>query len=69
MPPKVFDVLSKMDPERYSDRDSFLRKYGVNTAAPRETLRREMARHFYTHSIDPGAKPDRQEIKVQLSDA
>lgn len=62
---EVFDVLHKMDPDRYSDRDAFMRKYGVDTAASREALRREMARHFYTAKIDPGVKARRQEVKVQ----
>lgn len=32
-PSEAFDVLRKMDPARYTDRDAFMRKYGVDTEA------------------------------------
>jgi hypothetical protein len=63
---EAFDVLSKMDRARYSDRDAFMRKYGVNTPAAKEGLKREMARHFYTGKIDPGVKADKKEVSVDL---
>lgn len=63
---EAFDVLAKMDPKRYADRDTFMRRYGVDTASSREGLRREMARHFYTGSIDPGVKAHKTEVKVDL---
>jgi superfamily II DNA or RNA helicase len=64
---EAFDVLRKMDPERYSDRDAFLRRYGVDTDAAKDGLRREMARHFYTGKIDPGVKAEKKEVSVKLS--
>lgn len=66
---ELFDLFQKMDPDRYSDRAAFMRKYGVNTGASRDELKREMARYFYTTKIDPGVKANRQEIKVPLDDA
>ena len=63
---EAFDVLAKMDRKRYSDRSAFMRKYGVDTAASREGLKREMARHFYTAKIDPGVKARKTEVKVDL---
>jgi superfamily II DNA or RNA helicase len=68
-PSEAFDVLHKMDPERYSDMDAFMRKYGVDTEASKDGLRREMARHFYTGKIDPGVKAEHKEVQVKLSDA
>jgi hypothetical protein len=65
---EAFDVLQKMDPARYADRDAFMRKYGVDTASARDGLQREMARHFYTGGIDPGVKVDRKQVSVQLDD-
>ena len=65
---EAYDVLSKMDRARYSDRDAFMRKYGVDTAAARDGLNREMARHFYTGRIDPGVKKDIREESVPLDD-
>lgn len=64
---EAFDVLAKMDRRRYSDRAAFMRKYGVNTGAAKEGLKREMARHFYTAAIDPGVKAHREQVKVDLS--
>ena len=63
---EIFDTLQKMNPARYRDRDAFLRKYGVDTQAAREGLRRELARHYYTASIDPGVAADRREVRVPL---
>lgn len=63
---EAFDVLAKMDPERYRDRDAFMRRYGVDSEAAKEGLRREMARHFYTASIDPGVAVHRAEVPVEL---
>lgn len=61
------DILAKLNPERYQDRDAFMRKYGVNTEASKDGLRREMARNFYTGKIDPGVKADKQTISVDVS--
>lgn len=65
---ELYDVFHKMAPDRYSDRDAFMRKYGVDTAASKDALRREMARYFYTGRIDPGVKGNKKEITVQLTD-
>lgn len=63
---EVFDTLAKMDPARYRDRDAFLRRYGVDTEAAKEGLRREIARHYYTASVAPGVEARRQSISVPL---
>lgn len=65
-PSEAFDVLHKMDPERYADRDAFLRRYGVDTAASRDELRREMVRHFYTGKIEPGVAGNKSEVRVEM---
>ena len=66
-PSEAFDLLRKMNPERYTDQAAFMRKYGVDTAAAKDGLRREMARHFYTGRIAPGVKGNKHEVKVDLS--
>jgi superfamily II DNA or RNA helicase len=63
---EVFDLLRKMDPARYSDRDAFMRKYGVDTDSAKEGLRREMARHAYTASIPSGVKAHKSQVQVTL---
>lgn len=64
---EVFDVMRKMDPTRYSDRDAFMRRYGADTLASKDALRREMARYVYPSKIDPDVAANRRESKVALS--
>jgi superfamily II DNA or RNA helicase len=66
-PSEAFDLLSKMDPDRYTDRAAFMRRYGVNTIAAKDALRREMARYVYPSRIDPDVQADRVQAKTQLS--
>lgn len=65
---EVYDMLRKMDPVRYNDRSAFMRRYGADTLASKEALRREMARYVYPSRIDPDVAADRKEMKVTLSD-
>lgn len=64
---EAFSALQKMDPKRYTDQAAFMRKYGVNTAASKDLLRREMARYFYPSKIDPDKTATKREINVSLS--
>lgn len=64
---EAFDLLAKMEPQRYTDRDAFMRKYGVDTEVSRDALRREMARHVYSASIDPGVKGNKTSVDVEVS--
>lgn len=65
---EIFDLLSKMDGERYKDRAAFMRKYGGDTQAAKDGLRREMARHLYAASITPDIQVDSRDIRVPLTD-
>jgi hypothetical protein len=49
-----FDVLKKLDPARFTDRDAFMRRYGANTPAGKRSLQRLMARYVYTDRIPSG---------------
>ena len=64
---EVFDLMHKMDPARYADRGAFMRRYGADTLASKDALKREMARHVYPSKIDPDVAADRKESRVQLS--
>lgn len=64
---EVFDLLHKMDPERYNDRSAFMRRYGADTLASKDALKREMARHVYPSKIDPDVAANRRESRLQLS--
>lgn len=65
---ELYDVLAKMDRNRYGDRDAFMRRYGADTPASRDALRREMVRHFYTAKIDPGVQSTRKDVPVKLDE-
>jgi superfamily II DNA or RNA helicase len=65
---EAFDLLSKMDRERYNDRAAFMRRYGADTLAAKDALKREMARYVYPSRIDPDVQAHKQESKLALSD-
>lgn len=65
---EVYDLMRKMDPARYNDRAAFMRRYGADTLASKDALRREMARYVYPSKIDPDVAADRQEMRVGLSE-
>lgn len=65
---EAFDLLRKMNPQRYTDRDAFMRKFGSRDPATRAALRREMARHLYPGRIDSGVEVKRQQITVPLGE-
>lgn len=64
---EVFSALQKIDPDRYADRDAFMRRYGADTIASKDGLQREMSRYFYAHSIQPKVRADKKEVSVPLS--
>jgi len=64
---EVFDLMSKMDPDRYSDRAAFMRRYGADTLASKDALKREMARYVYPSKIDPDVGADRKTETVPMS--
>lgn len=67
-PSEIHSLLQKMDPERYADRNEFMRKYGADTIASKDALKREMARYVFPTSITPDVARSRVTEKVQLSD-
>jgi hypothetical protein len=66
---EAFSLLSKMDPERYTDEAAFTRRYGVDTLAAKDSLRRELARFQYPSKIDPDITATRSERKVEVTPA
>lgn len=63
-PSEAWSMLHKMDPDRYPDKQAFLTKYGVDTAATRVALQRELAPYSYTGHIKPDVAASRP-TKVQ----
>lgn len=68
-PSEIYSLLNKMDPDRFNDRDAFMRRYGVDTPAAKDALRRVMARYSYPGRIDPGVQAEHKEQTVPLSEA
>lgn len=64
---EVFDLMKKMDPARYKDRAAFMRRYGADTLASKDALKREMARYVYPSKIDPDVAADKKVETIQLS--
>ncbi len=65
---EVFSLLQKMDPDRYTDESAFMRKYGVDTMAAKDEMRRELARFQYPSKIDPDVIAKKTERSVGVSD-
>lgn len=66
-PSEIHSMLQKMDPERYADRAAFMRRYGADTIASKDALKREMARYMFPTSITPDVQVDRKQEIVPLS--
>jgi hypothetical protein len=68
-PSEAFDWLQKIDPQRYPEgkRDEFLRRYGVDSAMTRRSLKQELTRYFFADRVHPGISANHQEIHLPLS--
>lgn len=66
-PSEIHSMLQKMDMERYGDRNEFMRKYGADTIASKQALKRELARYMFPTAITPDVARDRRVEKVSLS--
>ena len=52
---EVHSWLQKLDPERFSDRDEFMRRYGTDAVGSAESLKRLMSRYAYVDVVPSGA--------------
>ena len=64
---EIHSMLQKMDPARYAGRAEFMRRYGADTIASKEALRRELARYVFPTSITPDIQRERRIENVALS--
>jgi len=65
---ELHDALRKVDPERYADREEFMAKYGINTTAARDSLKRELMGRLFPGRVDPGVQAIKQDVPVALSE-
>jgi len=52
---EVHSWLKKLDPQRFGDRDEFMRKYGTDMHASAEALKRLMGRYAYSDVVASGS--------------
>jgi hypothetical protein len=52
---EIHSWLQKLDPERFGDRDEFMRKYGADAHASSEALKRVMSRYAYVDVVPSGS--------------
>lgn len=64
---EIHSMLQKMDPVRYANRDDFMRRYGADTIASKNALRRELARYVFPTSITPDIDRERKIENIDLS--
>lgn len=64
---EIHSMLQKLDPQRYGDRNEFMRRYGADTLASKSALKREMARYVFPATIAPDVEAKRTQDVVELS--
>lgn len=56
---EIGDWLAKLDPERFGDREAFMRRYGVEARIARDALKRLTERYIY-HDVVPSGTRKRE---------
>jgi hypothetical protein len=64
---EAFDFLRKVAPDRFTDRNEFIKKYGVDSEHSREALQRLINRYNYASPTETGVKRNENKEVVQLS--
>jgi len=65
---EAFDMLRRVDPERFKDRDEFLKRYGVDTQFAKESLQRLISRYNYASPTVTGVKRNHTRESVKLGE-
>lgn len=68
-PSEAFDILHKVAPDKFNNRNDFLKKYGVDSPFARESLQRLINRYNYASRTVTGVKSNRRKEAIPLSDA
>jgi hypothetical protein len=64
---EAFDMLHKVAPDKFDDRDSFLKKYGVDTEFSRRSLQRLINRYNYASRTVTGTVRHDTRHNIQLT--
>lgn len=68
-PSEAFDILHKVAPDKFNNRNDFLKKYGVDSPFARESLQRLINRYNYASRTVTGVKSNRKKEAIPLSAA
>lgn len=66
---EAFDFLRKVAPDRFTDRDAFIKKYGVDSEFSKESLQRLINRYNYASPTETGVKKNFNKETIQLSES
>ncbi len=64
---EAFDMLHKVAPGRFNDRNEFMKKYGVDTDFARDSLQRVISRYNYASPSVTGVKSNRTKEAIRLT--
>ena len=64
---EAFDFLKKVAPDRFSDRNEFMKRYGVDSDFSRDSLRRLISRYNYSSPTHTGVKRNQTKETIQLT--
>jgi hypothetical protein len=65
---EAFDMLHKVAPDKFSDRNGFIKRYGVDSDFDKESLQRLVGRYCYASPTETGIKKNRTKESINLSD-
>lgn len=66
---EAWDMLHKVAPEKFPDRDEFIKRYGVDTQQSRWQVQRLLNRYNYASPTETGVQRRENKESVQLSDS
>ena len=66
---ELYSQLHKIDPQKFHHPSGFMSKYGVQTNASMDVLRRELRRYLLPGKVDPGVQAIQHEDPVALTEA
>jgi superfamily II DNA or RNA helicase len=64
---EAYDMLHKIAPSKFTDRNEFLKRYGVDAEFSRESLQRLIGRYNYSSATNTGVKATRSKEAIQLT--
>ncbi len=64
---EAFDMLKKIDPQKFNDRNEFIKRYGIDSSFTKESLRRLISRYNYASPTVTGVRRNEKKETIKLS--